>query len=59
MLNECKQKGVSHEQVFFFAFFLCCWLYRYRPSKHKIFVCEGQLKKILEFIFSSDQEKIM
>ena len=58
MLNVCKEKGVSHEQVFFFAF-LCCWLYRYRPSKHKIFVCEGQLKKILEFIFSSDQEKIM
>ena len=26
-------------------------------SKHKFFVCEGQLMKILGFIFSGDQEK--
>ena len=37
--------------------FFYCWLYRYGLSKHKFFVCERQLMKILGFIFSGDLEK--
>ena len=56
MIDICKEEGVSPKQVYFFAF-LCYWLYRYGLSKHKFFVSEGQLMKIIGFIFSGDQEK--
>ena len=55
MKDICKEEGVSPKQVFFA--FLCCLLYCYELSKFKRFVCEVQLMKILEFIFSDDQEK--
>ena len=55
MTNVCKEEGVPLEQVFFA--FICCWLYRYRLSKHKFCVCKGQLMKILGFVFNGDQEK--
>ena len=48
-----KEEDVSPEQVFFA--FLYYWHYRYGPPKHKLFVCEGQLTKILWFILSGDQ----
>ena len=54
MINLCKE-GVSPELVFFAL--SCCWFYCYGLSKHKFCMCEGQLMKILGFIFSSDQEK--
>ena len=55
MINACKEEVASPEQVYFA--FLCSWLYRYGLSKHKFFVCEVQLMKILGFIFSGDQER--
>ena len=57
MIDICKEESVSSEQVFFFFTFFCCWLYRNELSQHEFFVCEGQLMKILGFIFSGDQEK--
>ena len=32
------------------------WLYCYGLSKHKFFVCQGQLMKIIYFIFSGDRQ---
>ena len=57
MIDICKEESVSSEQVFFFFTFFCCWLYHNELSQHEFFVCEGQLMKILGFIFSGDQEK--
>ena len=48
VIDICKEE--------FFAF-LCCWFYRYELSKHRFFVCQGQLMKIQGFTFSGDQEK--
>ena len=56
MIDICKE-GVSPEHLFFG--FPCCWLYLYGLSKHKCFVCEGQLMKILGVIFRGNQEKKM
>ena len=56
MLDICKEEGRSPEQVCIFAF-LCFWLSRYGLSKHNFFVCKGQLMKILEFVFTGDQNK--
>ena len=50
-----RRRCVTRAGIFFA--FLCYWLYRYRLSKHKFFVWEGQLMKILGFIFSGHQEK--
>ena len=36
MIDICKEKSVSLEQVFFA--FLCCLLYRYWLSEHKFFI---------------------
>ena len=45
LTNVCEEEGVSPEKIFFA--FLCCWLYRYGLSKHRVFVCERELMKIL------------
>ena len=50
-----KEEDVSSKQVLFF--FISCWIYRHGLSKHKCFVCEGWLMKILGFIFSGNQGK--
>ena len=52
MINRCKEEDVPPKQACFA--FLCCWLYRYGLF---IFVCEGQLMKIVGFIFRGDSEK--
>ena len=56
MTDMWKEEDVSPEQVFFA--FLYYWHYRYGLPKHKLFVCEGQLMKILWFVFSEDQERM-
>ena len=55
MTDICKRESVSPEQVIFA--FLCCYIYCYGLFKYNFFVYEGQLMKILGFIFSGDQEK--
>ena len=35
VIDIFKEESVSSEQVFFA--FLCCWLYRYGISKHRLF----------------------
>ena len=47
------KKEVCQPNMYFFAF-LCCWIYHYGLSKHRFFVCNGQLIKILGSIFSGD-----
>ena len=47
---------MCHPNRYYFAF-LCSWLYLYGVSKHKFFVWEEQLMKILRFIFIGNQEK--
>ena len=56
MRDLCKAEGLSSEDVFF-CFFFCSWLDRYGLSKHKVFVWEEQLMKILRFSLVGTKKK--
>ena len=53
MINVCKEEGVSKRV---FLYFCCCWLYHCRLCKHSLFMCEGQLMKMLGIVLSGDQK---
>ena len=48
-----EERCVTYSGTFCFW----CWFYHYGLSKHIFFVCEGQLMKVVGFIFSGGKEK--